>query len=209
MLRILIGDDHAIVRRGIIQIIKDEYPSAVIVEAADAETLVNYAFKESFDIIISDMSMPGRSGMDALQQIKHQQPQSKVLILSVYPEEQYAVRVLKSGAMGYLNKDAAPEELIKAIQKILQGRKYISSSIAEILATEIMTDSDKPSYETLSNREFDVFKLLALGKSVSNISTILNLSATTISTYRARIMTKLNLKTNSDLTKYAIEHSLI
>lgn len=209
MLRILIGDDHAIVRRGIIQIIKDEYPSAIIVEAADAETLVNYAFKESFDIIISDMSMPGRSGMDALQQIKHQQPQSKVLILSVYPEEQYAVRVLKSGAMGYLNKDAAPEELIKAIQKILQGRKYISSSIAEILATEIMTDSDKPNYETLSNREFDVFKLLALGKSVSNISTILNLSATTISTYRARIMTKLNLKTNSDLTKYAIEHSLI
>lgn len=209
MLRILIGDDHAIVRRGIIQIIKDEYPSAVIIEAADAETLVNYAFKESFDIIISDMSMPGRSGMDALQQIKNQQPQSKVLILSVYPEEQYAVRVLKSGAMGYLNKDAAPEELIKAIQKILQGRKYISSSIAEILATEIMTDSDKPSYETLSNREFDVFKLLALGKSVSNISTILNLSTTTISTYRARIMTKLNFKTNSDLTKYAIEHSLI
>ena len=104
MLRILIGDDHAIVRRGIIQIIKDEYPSAVIIEAADAETLVNYAFKESFDIIISDMSMPGRSGMDALQQIKNQQPQSKVLILSVYPEEQYAVRVLKSGAMGYLNK---------------------------------------------------------------------------------------------------------
>lgn len=209
MLTVLIADDHAIVRRGIIQIIKAEYPSAKIKEAGDAETLVKYALKENFDIIISDMSMPGRSGMDALQQIKSQNAQAKVLILSIYPEEQYAIRVLKSGAMGYLNKDAAPEELIKAIQKILQGRKYISSSIAEILATEIMTDSDKPNYETLSNREFDVFKLLAFGKSVSDIATLLSLSVTTISTYRARIMTKLQLKTNSDLTKYAIENSLI
>lgn len=209
MLRILIADDHAILRRGIIQIIREEYPSAFIKEAEDAETLIKYAFKEEWDIIISDMSMPGRSGIDALQQIKSQNPGAKVLILSVHPEEQYAIRVLKSGAMGYLNKEAAPEVLIVAIKKILLGRKYISTSIAEMLAKEIMSDSDKPDYDKLSNREFDVFKLLASGKSVSEIAQNLNLSVTTISTYRSRILEKLHLKSNSDLTKYAIENGLI
>ena len=209
MLRILIADDHSVVRKGLKQILLDEFSSALIEEVADAEALIKKVMSSPWDVVISDLSMPGRSGLDALQQIKSSHPNLPVLILSIHPEEQYALRALKSGASGYLTKDAAPDELVKAVQKILLGKKYISQSIAEKLANTFSADAGINPHESLSDREFDVMKQLANGKSVSEIADMLSLSVTTISTYRARLMTKMNLKSNSDLTRYAIENKLI
>ena len=209
MLRILIADDHTVVRKGLKQILLDEFPSAKIEEVPDAEGLIKKVMQGKWDIVVSDLSMPGRSGLDALQQIKISNPDLPVLILSIHPEEQYALRALKAGAAGYLSKDTAPDELVKAVQKVLLGKKYISQSIAEKLANTLSAKTDKFLHENLSNREFDVMKLLANGKSVSDIAEVLSLSVTTVSTYRARVMTKMNLKSNSDLTKYAIENKLI
>ena len=209
MLRILIADDHTIVRRGLKQILTEEFSNAVIDEVPDAEELIKKVMAEKWDVVVSDLSMPGRSGLDALQQIKSSFPDLPVLILSIHPEEQYALRALKSGASGYLSKDTAPDELVKAVKKVLLGKKYISQSIAEKLADSFSANTSKQLHETLSDREFDVMKLLANGKSVSDIAEMLSLSVTTVSTYRARVMTKMNLKSNSDLTKYAIENKLI
>ncbi len=209
MLKILIADDHTVVRKGLKQILLDEFPGAKIEEVPDAEGLIKKVMQGKWDIVVSDLSMPGRSGLDALQQIKISNPGLPVLILSIHPEEQYALRALKAGAAGYLSKDTAPDELVKAVQKVLLGKKYISHSIAEKLANTLSAKTDKFLHESLSNREFDVMKLLANGKSVSDIAEILSLSVTTVSTYRARVMTKMNLKSNSDLTKYAIENKLI
>jgi DNA-binding NarL/FixJ family response regulator len=209
MLRILIADDHTVVRKGLRQILLDEFPAAVIKEVADAEELIMKVSTEKWDVVVSDLSMPGRSGLDALQQIKISFPDLPVLILSIHPEEQYALRALKAGASGYLSKDTAPDELVKAVQKVLLGKKYISQSIAEKLANTFSADADLKPHEKLSDREFDVMKLLANGKSVSDIAEMLSLSVTTVSTYRARVMSKMDLKSNSDLTRYAIEHSLI
>ena len=209
MLKILIADDHTVVRKGLRQILLDEFPAAEIGEVADAEELIKIVMAHRWDVVVSDLSMPGRSGMDALQQIKHSHPNLPVLILSIHPEEQYAIRALKSGASGYLSKDAAPDELVKAVQRVLLGKKYISQSIAEKLANNFSPDISLPLHETLSDREFDVMKLLANGKSVSEIAEMLSLSVTTVSTYRARVMVKMGLKSNSDLTKYAIENKLI
>jgi two-component system invasion response regulator UvrY len=209
MLRILIADDHTVVRKGLKQILLDEFPSAVIEEVADAEELIKKVMSAKWDIVISDVSMPGRSGLDALQQIKLSFPELPVLILSIHPEEQYALRALKSGASGYLSKDTATEELVNAVKKVLLGKKYISQAIAERLANSFSSGTALNSHESLSDREFDVMKLLANGKSVSEIAELLSLSVTTVSTYRARIMVKMNLKSNSDLTKYAIENKLI
>src|SRR5437868_8351895 len=209
MLRILIADDHTVVRRGLRQILMDDFPAAVVDEVADAEELVKKVMTDTWNVVITDLNMPGRSGLDALNQIKQISPALPVLILSVHPEEQYALRVLKAGASGYLNKDSAPNELVKAVQRVLLGKKYISATVAEKLAGSFSPDGDKPVHEYLSDREFDVMKLLAGGKTVSDTASTLSLSVTTVSTYRARLMAKLNLKTNSDLTKYAIEHQLI
>ncbi len=209
MLRILIADDHTVVRKGLKQILLEEFPSSVIEEVSDAEQLIQKVMTAQWDVVVSDLSMPGRSGLDALHQVKHSHPDLPVLILSIHPEEHYALRVLKAGASGYLSKDSAPDELVKAVQRVLLGKKYISSTVAEKLATSFTTDGDKQLHEHLSDREFDVMKLLASGKSVSDIAESLSLSVTTVSTYRARIMTKMNLKTNSDLTKYAIENNLL
>ncbi|MEP7237044.1 MAG: response regulator transcription factor [Ferruginibacter sp.] len=209
MLRILIADDHTVVRKGLRQILLDEFPTAKIEEVPDAEELIKKVMTEEWDVVVSDLSMPGRSGLDALQQIKLSYPNLPVLILSIHPEEQYALRALKSGASGYLSKDTAPDELVKAVQKVLLGKKYISQSIAEKLANTFSSDAGLYPHESLSDREFDVMKLLANGKSVSEIADMLSLSVTTVSTYRARVMVKMNLKSNSDLTKYAIENKLI
>jgi DNA-binding NarL/FixJ family response regulator len=209
MLRILIADDHTVVRKGLIQILLEEFSNAVIEEVADAEALIQKVMSEKWDVVVSDLSMPGRSGLDALQQIKLSFPDLPVLILSIHPEEQYALRALKAGAAGYLSKDTAPDELVKAVQKVLLGKKYISQSIAERLANSFSSDHNNTPHEILSDREFDVMKFLANGKSVSEIAEMLSLSVTTVSTYRARVMTKMNLKSNSDLTKYAIENNLI
>lgn len=209
MTKILIADDHTVVRRGLKQILLEEFPFAFIDEVGDAEELIKKVMKNEWDVIISDLSMPGRSGLESLQQIKQYHPKLPVLILSVHPEEQYAIRVLKAGASGYLNKDLAPEELVKAVNCVLSGKKYITASIAEKLASTLDLDGEKALHEFLSDREFEVLKFLAAGKSVSDIAEQLSLSVTTVSTYRARIMTKMNLKTNADLTLYAIEHKLL
>ena len=209
MLRILIADDHTVVRKGLKQILLDEFPGAEIEEVADGGELVKKVMAAKWDVVVSDLSMPGRSGLEALQQIKISHPDLPVLILSIHPEEQYAIRALKSGAAGYLSKDTAPDELVKAVQKVLLGKKYISQAIAEKLANSFSQDNNLLPHENLSDREFDVMKLLANGKSVSEIAETLSLSVTTVSTYRTRVMTKMNLRSNSDLTKYAIENSLL
>jgi DNA-binding NarL/FixJ family response regulator len=208
-MRILIADDHAIVRRGLRDILLDEFPSAVIDEVGDAEDLLNKVLQEEWSVIITDLSMPGRSGLEALQQIKIHCPALPVLILSIYPEDQYAVRVLKAGAAGYLNKDMAPDELVTAVLRVLSGRKYITPSVAEKLVASFDYHSDKAAHQLLSDREFEVLKMIAAGKAVSDIALILHLSVTTVSTYRARILAKMNMKTNADLTQYSIEHKLI
>lgn len=208
-MRILIADDHAIVRRGLVEILLEAYPSAHIEEVEDADTLFKKTIQGEWDVIISDLMMPGRSALEALHQIKQYSPKIPVLILSIYPEEQYATRVLKAGASGYINKDVAPKELVNAVQRILQGRKYITPSVAEKLANDLDKNTDKDPHELLSDREFDVMKQLAAGRSVSDIAELLSLSPNTISTYRGRIMEKMNMKTNAELTRYALEKALI
>jgi two-component system invasion response regulator UvrY len=209
MIRVIIADDHTVVRKGLKQILLDEFADAYIEEVADAGDLLNKIMTAEWDLVISDVSMPGRSGLEALQQIKQNFPKLPVLILSVHSEDQYALRVLKAGASGYLNKDSAPEELINAVNRVLLGKKYITPSIAEKLATTLDHDTERSAHEHLSNREFDVLKLIASGKSISDIAESLSLSVTTVSTYRARIMTKMGMKTNADLTLYAIENKLL
>ena len=209
MFHILIADDHAIVRKGLKQIIQEEYPSAVIGEVSDVESLIAESIRNHWDVIICDINMPGRSGLEALKQIKEIKPSLPVLMMSMYSEEQYAVRVLKGGAAGYLTKDKVHEELINAINTVKIGRKYITPSIAEKLAESLTNPLEKAPHELLSNREFDVLKLLASGKAVSEIASQLNLSATTVSTYRSRVLDKLQMKTNAELTRYALENGLI
>ncbi len=207
MKRIILADDHSFIRLGLIQIIKDEYPNVEIKEVGDGESLIKEVMHHDYDLVISDLDMPGRNGLDALEQIKLIKPKLPVLILSIFTEDLYAVRVLKAGASGYMNKNAAPYELIKAIQRILLGKKYITEEIAEKLAENM--DVNKNPHELLSNREFEIFKFIAMGKSVGQISEELSLAVTTISTHRSRIMEKLQLKTNSQLTRYAISHQII
>jgi DNA-binding NarL/FixJ family response regulator len=192
---------------GLIQILKDEYPAAEIKEVADGESLVKEVMKNDWDLVISDLDMPGRSGLEALEQIKIIKPDLPVLILSIFTEDLYAVRVLKAGAAGYLNKNAAPYELIKAVQRISLGKKYITPEIAEKLLMN--PDAEKKPHEMLSNREFEIFKQLALGKTVSQIADALSIALTTVSTHRSRIMDKLGLATNSELTRYALANHII
>jgi two-component system invasion response regulator UvrY len=209
MLRVLIADDHAIVRKGLRQLILEEYPSAHVEEAGDAESLINKALQGDWEVVICDMSMPGRSGLDALRQIRQTAPSIPVLIMSMHPEDQYALRVLKAGASGYLSKESIHDELIKAIQTVLLGKKFITPAVAEKLAEAFDTANGQHPHEILSDREFDVFKLIATGKSVSEIALQLSLSVTTVSTYRARIMDKMKMRSNAELTRYALENNLI
>jgi len=209
MIRILVADDHTVVRRGLRQILLEGFPGALVEEVGDAEDLIKNVVKSSWDVVISDLSMPGRSGLDALQQIKQLHPNLPVLILSIHPEEQYALRVLKSGASGYLSKDMAPDELVNAVKKVMLGKKYITAAVAEKLAATLDQDHNKPLHEYLSDREFNVLKMLAAGRSVSEIAESLFLSVTTVSTYRSRIMAKMNLKNNAELTLYSMEHKLL
>ena len=209
MIRILIADDHSVVRKGLRQILLEGFPNAFIEEVPDAEEMIKKIIRDEWSVVISDLSMPGRSGLEAMQQIKQIKPKLPVLILSIHPEEQYALRVLKAGASGYLSKDMAPDELVNAVQRVMLGKKYITSSIAEKLAAVLDNDSGKLPHESLSDREFSVLKMLAAGKSVSEIAETLFLSVTTVSTYRSRILAKMDLKNNADLTLYAVENKLI
>ena len=209
MISILIADDNSVVRKGLRQILLEGFPTAHIEEVPDAEEMIKKIIQFPWDVVISDLSMPGRSGLEALQQLKQINPKLPVLILSIHPEDQYALRVLKAGASGYLSKDMAPDELVNAVQRVMLGKKYITASIAEKLASVLDQDSGKAAHESLSDREFSVLKLLAAGKSVSEIAESLFLSVTTVSTYRSRIMAKMGMKNNADLTLYSIEHKLI
>jgi two-component system invasion response regulator UvrY len=207
MKRIILADDHAFIRLGLIQILKDEFPSVEIKEVADAETLINEVKLHDWDLVISDLEMPGKSGIEALEQIKKIKPQLPVLILSIYTEDLYAVRVLKAGASGYMNKNAAPYELINAIQRISLGRKYITPEIAEKLLSQVNPVNNP--HELLTNKEFEIFRLLAYGKTITQIAQMQSLALTTVSTYRSRILEKLSLSNNAELTRYAIAHQLI
>jgi two-component system, NarL family, invasion response regulator UvrY len=208
MLKIIIADDHAVVRKGLIQILLESFPTAEIAEVTDAESLLKKILDADWDLAISDISMPGASGLDILQQIKQHCPKLPVLILSMYSEDLYAIRVLKAGASGFLNKDFMPEELMNAVNRLLSGKKYISANIAEKLAGSFDLENNKPLHESLSNREFEVFKYIASGQTVSDIAHRLSLSVTSISTYRARIIAKMDLKTNADIMMYSIENKL-
>ena len=209
MLKILIADDHAIVRRGLKQILLEQYPTAEIGEVDDAESAISQVHSGNWDILISDMNMPGRSGLDVLHQIKHTKPKLPILIMSMYSEDQYAIRVLKAGASGYLSKETIHDDIIKAIETVLIGKKFITPAIAEKLADSFDVGANSKQHETLSDREFDVLKLLASGKSVTEIGEQLSLSPTTVSTYRSRIMDKMQTQSNADLTRYALENGLI
>jgi two-component system, NarL family, invasion response regulator UvrY len=206
MKKIIVADDHSFVRLGLIQILKDEYPLVDIKEVSDGETLVKEVMDNDFDLVISDLDMPGRNGLEALEQIKLIKPDLPVLILSIYPDELYAVRALKAGASGYLNKNTAPYELIKALERIKLGKKYITSEVAERLLEQ--RNSNNP-HELLSNRELEICKMLAMGKTVSQIAESLSLAMTTVSTHRGRIMNKLGISTNAELTRYAITHHIV
>jgi len=207
MKRILLADDHSFIRLGIIQILKDEYPSVEIKEVSDGDSLVKEVLKADWDLVISDLDMPGRNGLEALEQIKLIKPSLPVLIISIFTEDTYGVRVLKAGASGYMNKNAAPYELIKAIQRIKLGRKYITPEIAEKLLTNV--DTDKKPHEILTNREFEIFTMLASGKSLSYIAKTLSLALTTVSTHRTRLLKKLNVSNNYELARYAMAHHII
>ncbi|MEO6062318.1 MAG: response regulator transcription factor [Thermoflexales bacterium] len=209
MLKILLADDHAVVRQGVKQILAEAFPQAIFGEAQNAPELLALVGGGRWDIVVLDLAMPGGNGLEALKRIKHDHPQLPVLILSMYPEDQYAVRTIRAGSAGYLNKESAPEELVQAIRKVLHGGKYISTAVADELVLHARHEDDQPLHKHLSDREYQVLCLIASGKEVKEISTELSLSAKTISTYRARILIKMNLRTNAELTHYAIQNSLV
>jgi two-component system invasion response regulator UvrY len=209
MIKILIADDHAIVRAGLKQIISEETDLIVEDEASSVDELFNKLKMKKFDILILDLNMPGRSGFEAIKEIKNLYPNLPILVLSMYDEEQYGIRCLSVGANGYLKKSCAPEEMVNAIRKIINGRKYISQSLAEILANNIANQSEGDVIKLLSNREIEILKRIASGQSAEQISKELFISVPTVYTYRSRILEKLNLKSNVDLTLFAIRNKLI
>ena len=207
-MRVIIADDHPIVRRGVRDILVEAFPR-VVVEEVDSAGALFTGLAKSYDIVLLDLSLPDRNGLDCLGQIKKQRPSLPVLVLSMHAEEHFAVRALKSGAAGYLTKDKAAEELVRAIKKIMGGGRYVSSELAERLAAELTGDTTKSPHELLSEREFRVLRLIASGKSVSEIAQELFLSVKTVSTYRSRLLSKMQMKTNAELTRYCIQNRLV
>lgn len=208
MIKVLIADDHALVREGLKQVIGQHSDIKVAGEAKNGQEALEKVWKEDFDVVLLDISMPGLSGMDILKEMKSAKPDLYVLMLSMHPEKQYAVRALKSGASGYLTKESAPEELIDAIRRVSTGLKYVTLSLAEKFATDLGVDYDKPLHEQLSDREFQVMVKISRGNTVKEIAEKLSLSVKTISTYRTRILKKMNMKSNSDITSYLMENNL-
>jgi DNA-binding NarL/FixJ family response regulator len=209
MIKVLIADDHAVVRRGLKQILEDSGDIAVLGEASNAAEIMEKLYENEWDILILDITMPGKNGLDALIDIKQKKPDLKILVLSIHPEEEIAIRAFKSGASGYLNKDSVPLELIKSVKKVSEGGKYISTSFAESILLSMDKDQMKPLHDSLSDREFQVLCLIASGNTLSQIANELSLSVKTISTYRSRILEKIGLKTNVELTHYAIKNKLV
>ena len=209
MIQILIVDDHAILRRGLKEILEREFRDVSIGGAGTAEQALTQLDSEQWDLVILDITMPGRSGVDVLRHLKALRPKLPVLVLSMHPEDQYGKRVLKAGASGYMNKESAPEELIKAVRKLLSGGRYVSPTLAETLAADLGRDDGRPAHERLSDREFEVLRQMASGKTVGQIAQELHLSAPTVSTYRARILEKMGMSTNAELIRYAVSHHLV
>ncbi len=209
IIRILIVDDHAIVREGLKQILSDDENLVVQGEAETAAEAIRLTREKEFDLVLLDISLPDRNGLELLEALKKSHPKLSVLMLSMYRETQYAVRAIKSGASGYLNKQSAPDQLVSAIKQVVTGRKYITPSVAEALALEISVGKDTLPHESLSNREFQTLCLLASGKPVSAIADKLSLSVKTVSMYRTRLLEKMHLKNNAELTHYAIRHGLV
>ena len=209
MLKVLVADDHAIVREGVKQILA-EIPDIIVAgEASDGNQTLNQVRTGDYDLVLLDIAMPAMSGLEVLKQIKSERSDVPVLILSIYPEEQYAIRTLKAGAAGYLTKESAPDELIEAIRKVCNGGKYVTSSLAEKLAFYLDSDSERPVHELLSDREYQVVLMIASGKTVKQIADELALSVKTISTNRTRALRKMRMKTNAEVTYYAIKHGLV
>jgi DNA-binding NarL/FixJ family response regulator len=209
MVNIIIVDDHPIVRQGLKQILFEEPDMAVLGEAQNSQEVLELIRKQDWDIVVLDISLPGRGGLDVLKEIKHERPKLPVLMLSIHPEDQYAVRALKAGASGYLTKESAPEALVRAIRKILRGGKYVSSTLAEKLAYNLEAETEKPLHETLSDREYQVMLMIAQGKTTNAIAEEMTLSIKTVSTYRARILEKMKMNTIADITYYVIKNNLI
>lgn len=209
MIRVLIVDDHAILRRGLMQIISEAPDMAVGGEAESGAQAIKLAREQPFDVVLLDITMPDRNGFDTLKQLKTEKPRLAVLMLSMHPEEHYAVRALKAGAAGYLNKQSAPGLLLSAIRQVASGHRYVSPKVAEDLASAIARDTDRPLHETLSNREYETLRLMASGRTSTQIAAELLLSVKTVSVYRSRLLEKLQLKNNAELTRYALQHRLV
>jgi DNA-binding NarL/FixJ family response regulator len=208
MIKVIVVDDHPVVRRGLKQIIEDEPDMKVAGEAKNAGECFSLVQKTDCTLVVLDITLPDRNGFDVLKQLKYEHPNLPILILSVHPEDQYGLRFIKAGASGYLMKEGAPDELVKAIRKVNAGGKYISASLAEKLVSRLEA-FDKPPHENLSNREFQILCMIAQGKSLKNIADELCIGEKTVSTYRSRIMEKMKIGTNSGLTRYALENKLI
>jgi len=208
-LRVLIVDDHAIVRGGLKQIIADKFPQATFAEAANVHQALWQLHNSAWDVMLLDITMPGRSGLDLLRDVRAIQPRVKVLVVTMHPEDQYAMRVLKLGAAGYLTKEKASNEVIQAVERVLAGGKYVSPTLAESLIAKLDTPSQKPPHERLSDREYEIMVLIASGKSAKEIGADLSLSIKTVSTYRTRLLKKMRFKTNADLIRYAMRERLV
>jgi DNA-binding NarL/FixJ family response regulator len=209
MIHVVIADDHPVVRLGLKRIVADQADMSLSAEASSGQELLECLARVPCDVVVLDINMPGRGGLDALIQLRRQFPKTAVLVLSVYPEEQFGPRALKSGAAGYLNKETAEEELIRAIRKVCSGGKYVSPKLAERIAADLSLNTQQPAHESLSQREYQVMRLIASGKTVTQIARELSLSKKTISTHRARLLEKMRLRTNAELTFYAIQNDLI
>jgi DNA-binding NarL/FixJ family response regulator len=209
MAKVLIADDHALVRAGLKQYLQDSGRFSTLSEASSGTQVLDMLRADNYDLLILDINMPDRGGLDILKHVRASYPEVRVLVVSGYPERQYAVNVLKAGASGYLPKDGSPDELLKAVGQVLSGRRYVSASLAELLVTELDTDHDRPLHAGLSEREFQIFCKLASGQSVSEIAGELSLSVKTVSTYRTRVLEKMAFKSNADITSYALRNGLM
>jgi DNA-binding NarL/FixJ family response regulator len=209
MIKVLIADDHAVVRQGLKQILSDTPDITAVAEARDGEEVLQKVRTDNVDVVVLDITMPGRSGLETLTHLKRERPHLPVLMLSVHSEDQYGARVLKSGACGYVTKDSAPDQLVAAIRKAVMGGKYVSPTLAEKLASHLDSDLDTPPHETLSDREYEVLCLIGAGKTIKEIADKLSLSEKTISTYRSRILEKMNMRNNGELIHYVIRQGLV
>jgi two-component system invasion response regulator UvrY len=209
MIRILIADDHAILRRGLKEILADELEGAICGEAANAQQVLEEVRSHTWDLVILDVTMPGRSGLDLIRDLRQLRPELPLLVLSMHPEEQYAKRVLKAGAAGYMNKETAPTELVRAVRRVLAGGRYVSAALAEKLASDLNAEPGRAPHERLSDREFEVLRMIASGKTISGIAEELHLSVTTVSTHRAHILQKMGMANNAELMRYVLQSGLI